>query len=148
LSESLPRRPKYAPTPAPTSTTITATTIPTMSPVRRRGGGGDCQPGLYPTFGGNGGGGGTNPKDGGGGGTWPAAPGVASAGGAEATGAFTWVVAAGGPTVEAFATRGAGAPHSLQKTDPSSIVSPQLEQNIASPPHRGLGPLSVVRGQA
>ena len=55
LSESLPRRPKYAPAPAPASTMTTATAMPTISPVRRRGGGA-CQPGVYPEGGGGGGG--------------------------------------------------------------------------------------------
>ena len=53
LSVSLPRRPKYAPTPAPASTMTTAATMPTISPVRRRGGGA-CHPGEYPGGGGGG----------------------------------------------------------------------------------------------
>jgi hypothetical protein len=54
LSESLPRRPKYAPTPAPANTMTTATAMPTINPVRRRGGGA-CHPGVYPEGGGGGG---------------------------------------------------------------------------------------------
>ncbi len=54
-SEPPPRRPKYAPTPAPASTMTTATAMPTISPARRRGGGA-CHPGVYPEGGGGGGG--------------------------------------------------------------------------------------------
>jgi transposase len=39
-----------------------------------------------------------------------------------------------GGSAPARSTWGAGAPHSLQKADPSPMVLPQLEQNITPPP--------------